>query len=67
MKKLYAFAVVGVDVTDEEYENLRKMAYEPRNLGNPYRDIVAPDWLMEKIKANGTFKGSGNIPSSVWR
>lgn len=64
MEKIIVNVNAEIEVTDEEYEHLREIAYEPRNLDIPYNTILAEEWMYEKIK-DAKFTG-GYLPSDQW-
>lgn len=64
MKKIYITTSVTVEVTDEEYERFRDLAYDGQRLDNPYSNIKAPDWIMKRAKENGILGDDGWISDS---
>lgn len=64
MKEIFIMTSVTVNVTDEEYEIFRDLAYDGRRLDNPYSDIKAPDWIMKRAKENGILDNDGWISDS---
>lgn len=64
MKQIFIMTSVTVDVTDEEYERFRDLAYDGQRLDNPYSDIKAPDWVMKRAKESGVLDDDGWISDS---
>ena len=52
-KRIYLMVGAAVDVTEDEYEQLRKRAEDSDSEDCPYKDILAPEWLVEKVKSCG--------------
>ena len=62
MKKVWMRVGVSVEVSDEQFAELRDMS----TAGNAnYRDIDVPDWLIDLAQNNGEIDGDAYIPGDV--
>ena len=56
-----------IEVSDAEYETLRSLAFaDDKRLGNPYDDIITPDWVMDRVKSDGKLSENGIISYFNW-
>ena len=64
MKKVWMRVGVSVEVTDEQFAELRDMS----TAGNAnYRDVDVPDWLIDLAQNNGEIDGDAYIPGDIIR
>lgn len=62
MKKIWMRVGVSVEVTDEQFAELR----DASTAGNVnYRDVDCPDWLIELAENYGKIDGDAYIPGDV--
>lgn len=68
MKKINVNVSMEVEITDEEYEKLRSMAFgDERAEDNPYKTIRIPEWLAIKVTEKGKLiPESGIIYADKW-
>ena len=71
MKRIWARVGITVEVTDEQYEELRQMALNEslsQSHGYPVYDDLDefPDWLSWKIAKEGIIDGDSYVPSDCW-
>lgn len=65
MKKIWARIGMSSEVTDEEYEDLKKLAMHNGRLDD-LNDTDFPDWLIEKFKNKAIMDGESYIPQIVF-
>ena len=65
-KTIYLLVGASVEVTEEEYEQLRQSAYDPQAYDCPYSDIMTPPWLTERLQTSGKIDGDGFISGKFW-
>ena len=69
MKKVWARIGMTVEVTDEQYEALRKEALNPDfpEEDKVYDDLDDfPKWLLDKFEKEGEMDGDCYIPGCCW-
>lgn len=70
MKTVWMRVGMTVEVTDEQYEELRKEAlnetYTKAYGFNRYDDLEAPSWLLDRIEKYGELDGDSYIPETEW-
>ena len=63
MKKVHARICVSVEVTEKEFEEIKKLATEDEMFYNDIDENQFPDWLKERFKTEGNmFDGDTYIP-----
>lgn len=65
-RKIHLLISASVNVTEDEYEKLRSLAEDKYADDVIYNDILAPDWLINKVKRSGEIGGDGFISSTQW-
>lgn len=73
MKTVWIRVGTNVEVTDEQYEEIKQKAinkeYSAAYGGDRYDDLDGkefPDWLWNKIKNDGRIDGDTYIPDTEW-
>ena len=64
MKTIWARVGMSVEVTDEQYEEVRKLALNDKGFYEDLEDF--PDWLDEKFEKEGKIDGDYYIPETYW-
>ena len=63
MKKIWLRVGMKVEVSEEQYNELENMSL---NGGSSYRDVDAPDWLIDLVEDKGECDGDCYIPLDVF-